>query len=122
MNNTFLKLAFDKNCNNFNSIIKNSFNSSLKLKPEFENTNLKILNFNQPSLSSLLLHSKGNLNLLFQHRYKFCKKLDCFTCNFASNKHYINLNDLNDDLFNKIGLLFSSLLMHLLLTIRTITT
>ena len=37
-NNTFLKLAFDKNCNNFNSIIKNSFNSSLKLKPEFENT------------------------------------------------------------------------------------
>jgi hypothetical protein len=92
-NNIFLKLAFDKNCNNFNSFIKNSFNSSLKLKPEFENTNLKILNFNQPSLSSLLLHFKGNLNLLFQHRYKFCKKLDCFTCNFASNKHYINLKN-----------------------------
>ena len=98
-NKLYLKLSYDNSCDFIKPIIKNSFTGCLKIKKEFINTDLKFLNYNQSSLSSLLLHFRDNLDFLKTCNYKFCKNINCNTCYFGNSNHFINLNNFKLPLF-----------------------
>ena len=66
-NKIYLKLSYDNSCDFIKPIIRSSFIECLKIKKEFIDIDLKFLNYNQPSLSSLLLHFRENLNFLNSH-------------------------------------------------------
>ena len=92
-NKIYLKLSYDNSCDFIKPIIKSSFIECLKIKKEFIDIDLKFLNYNQPSLSSLLLHFRDNLNFLNSCNYKICSNLNCNTCYFSNSNYFINLNN-----------------------------
>ena len=90
-NNIFLKLPFNFNILNLSEILSFSL-KNITLNNILLTLKLRLLNFMEPNLSSIMVHN-FKLNLFEYFKYTKCLKINCSICPYINQSFYLNLNN-----------------------------
>jgi len=88
------KISFEKNFLNLENTISHAYNDAFKEHSILKNFNIKIINYNQPNISNLLIYFTHSLkNYSVKPRYLKCSNELCKTCVYSDSSYFINLNN-----------------------------